>query len=42
MTYPFNMASIPISDILRLSVAERLKIVGEIWDSIASEPEALP
>lgn len=42
LSYPFNMASIPISDILRLSVAERLKIVGEIWESIASEPEALP
>lgn len=40
--YPFGMASIPISDILRLSVAERLKIVGEIWESIAAEPEALP
>jgi putative addiction module component (TIGR02574 family) len=42
LLYPLNVASIPISDILRLSVAERLKIVGEIWDSIASEPEALP
>lgn len=36
------MASISLSDILQLSVAERLRLVGEIWDSIASEPEALP
>jgi putative addiction module component (TIGR02574 family) len=36
------MASISLPDILRLSVAERLRLVGEIWDSIASEPEALP
>ncbi|HET9226896.1 MAG TPA: addiction module protein [Thermoanaerobaculia bacterium] len=36
------MASTPISDILRLSVAERLQIVGEIWESIASEPDTLP
>jgi len=35
------MASIPISNILRLSVAERLKIIGEIWESITSEPNAV-
>lgn len=34
------MASIPLPDILRLSVAERIRLIGEIWDSI--EPEALP
>jgi putative addiction module component (TIGR02574 family) len=36
------MASISLPDILQLSVADRLRLVGEIWDSIASEPEGLP
>lgn len=40
--YPSDMASISLPDILRLSVPERLRLVGEIWDSIAAEPEALP
>jgi putative addiction module component (TIGR02574 family) len=31
----------PISDILRLSVAERIQLVEDIWDSIAVEPDAL-
>ncbi len=31
----------PISDILRLSVAERIQIVEDIWDSIAAESDAL-
>ena len=30
-----------ISDILELSVAERLQLVEEIWDSIADVPEGL-
>lgn len=30
-----------ISDILELSVAERIQLVEEIWDSIADVPEAL-
>lgn len=31
----------PISDILKLSVAERIQLVEDIWDSIANEPDAL-
>jgi putative addiction module component (TIGR02574 family) len=31
----------PISDILKLSVAERIQLVEDIWDSIAAEPDAL-
>ena len=31
-----------LSDILQLSVPERLQIVEAIWDSIAAQPEALP
>ena len=28
-------------DILTLSVADRLRLLGEIWDSLASTPEAI-
>jgi len=27
---------------LKLSVAERIQLVGDIWDSIAAVPEAVP
>ena len=30
------------ADILELSVAERIQIVEDIWDSIAAVPEAVP
>jgi putative addiction module component (TIGR02574 family) len=29
-------------DILALSVPERIQLVEEIWDSIATEPETVP
>lgn len=35
------MNKVLIADILELSVAERLQLVEEIWDSIAEVPEAL-
>lgn len=31
-----------VSEILELSVAERIRIVEEIWDSIAKNPDSLP
>ncbi len=31
-----------VSDILELSVAERIRIVEEIWHSIAKNPDSLP
>jgi putative addiction module component (TIGR02574 family) len=31
-----------LEDILRLSVAERIQLAGDIWDSIAPAPAALP
>jgi putative addiction module component (TIGR02574 family) len=31
-----------LSDILQLSVAERIQLVEDIWDSIAVVPEAVP
>jgi len=30
------------SDIVELSVAERIQMVEDIWDSIAAVPEAVP
>lgn len=36
------MATIPLQDILKLSVAERLRLMEEIWDSIAANPEEVP
>lgn len=35
------MKAIRLSDVLELPVAERLKLVEAIWDSIADAPEAL-
>lgn len=35
------MGTITISDLLHLSVAERLQLVEDLWDSIAAEPEAM-
>ncbi|MBD3391956.1 MAG: addiction module protein [Chitinivibrionales bacterium] len=36
------MKNITAADLLRLSVAERLQFVEDVWDSIASVPEELP
>ncbi|CAA9337693.1 MAG: hypothetical protein AVDCRST_MAG68-3449 [uncultured Gemmatimonadetes bacterium] len=36
------MDNIPLSEILKLSVAERLQLIESIWDSIAAEPDAVP
>lgn len=34
--------STELSDILQMSVAERIQLVEDIWDSIAAAPEAIP
>ena len=34
--------STQLTDILQLSVAERIQLAEDIWDSIAAVPEALP
>jgi putative addiction module component (TIGR02574 family) len=34
--------SVPIQEILNLSVEKRLEVIEEIWDSIASDKEAIP
>lgn len=35
------MATLPISEILKLSVAERIQLAQDIWDSVAAAPEAV-
>jgi putative addiction module component (TIGR02574 family) len=36
------MSSVPIQELLKLSVAERIQLVEDLWDSIAADPEGLP
>ena len=36
------MAKISLSDVLELSVSERIQLVEDIWDSIAEGPEPAP
>ncbi len=36
------MSSPNIEEIVKLSVAERIELVEDIWDSIASAPDSLP
>jgi putative addiction module component (TIGR02574 family) len=36
------MNTSPLSELRKLSVAERLQLVQDLWDSIAEEPGALP
>ena len=33
---------VSIADVLELSVAERIQLVEDIWDSIAAVPDAVP
>ena len=34
--------STQLTDILQMSVAERIQLAEDIWDSIAAVPEAIP
>jgi putative addiction module component (TIGR02574 family) len=36
------MANLPLEELLKLSVTERIQLAEDLWESIASEPEALP
>lgn len=36
------LMSTELSDILQMSVAERIQLVEDIWDSIAASPESVP
>jgi putative addiction module component (TIGR02574 family) len=40
--YTEGMSTPQLSEILRMSISERLRLVQDIWDSIAEFPEALP
>jgi putative addiction module component (TIGR02574 family) len=35
------MGKVARKDILNLSIAERIELIGDIWDSIAEIPEAI-
>ena len=35
------LMSTELSDILQMSVAERIQLVEDIWDSIAASPESI-
>ena len=35
------MSTLAKKDILGLSIAERIELIGEIWDSMAAVPEAI-
>ena len=35
------MEKITISDLLELSISERIQLVADLWDSIATVPEAV-
>ena len=36
------MKSVSIQEIEKLSVAERIELVEDIWDTIAASPDSLP
>jgi putative addiction module component (TIGR02574 family) len=36
------MSRVPIEELLKLPVAERIQLVEDLWDSIAADPEGLP
>ena len=36
------MSDVDLSAILKLSVSERLRLVQDVWDSIAAESDPLP
>jgi putative addiction module component (TIGR02574 family) len=37
-----GMSPLPLKEILKLSVAERVQLAEDIWDSIVESPESLP
>jgi putative addiction module component (TIGR02574 family) len=37
-----RMKNLSPSEILQLSISERIQLVEDIWDSIAAVPEAVP
>jgi putative addiction module component (TIGR02574 family) len=41
MEYDDGMDKVARKDILNLSVAERIELIGDLWDSLAEVPEAV-
>ena len=41
MPYNKPMGKVARKDILDLSIAERMELIGDIWDSISEVPEAV-
>jgi putative addiction module component (TIGR02574 family) len=41
MWYDCGMGKVARKDILNLSVAERIELIGDLWDSLAEVPQAL-
>ncbi len=36
------MVNLPLDELLKLSVPERIQLAKDLWDSVAPEPGALP
>ncbi len=36
------MGKVTLADVLELSIPERIRLVEDIWDSIAAVPDAVP
>jgi putative addiction module component (TIGR02574 family) len=36
------MGRVARKDVLNLSVAERIELIGDLWDSLAEVPETIP
>ncbi len=36
------MTNLSLDELLKLSVPERIQLVEDLWDSIVTDPEALP
>jgi len=41
MWYDYGMGKVARKDILNLSIAERIELIGDIWDSLAEVAEAV-
>jgi len=41
MRYDNGMGKVARKDILNLTIAERIELIGDLWDSIAEVPEAV-
>ena len=40
--YGYPMSKVSVADVLDLSISERIQLMEDIWDSIASVPQSVP